>query len=86
MTKKIWAECQRGVELTDFRMERSTDRRHIQLSEEWSYKINEQEDEREVLLIERSSKLERRYWLVVRLKAIKYKEDFLYYLSSPTSF
>ena len=35
-----------------------------------------------MLLIEKSSKSERRYWLVVRLKAIEYKENFLCYLSS----
>ena len=34
---------------------------------------------------DRSSKSERRYRLVVRLKAIKYKEDFLCYLSSTAS-
>ena len=38
-----------------------------------------------MLLIKRSLKSERRYWLVVRLKAIKYKEDFLCYLSSTSS-
>ena len=36
-------------------------------------------------LKDRSSKSERRYWLVVRLKAIKYKENFFCYLSSTTS-
>ena len=35
-----------------------------------------------MLLIKRSSKSERRYRVVVRLKAIEYKENFLYYLSS----
>ena len=39
-----------------------------------------------VLLIEdRSLKSERRYWLVVRLKAIEYKENHLCYLSSTSS-
>ena len=38
-----------------------------------------------MLLIERSSKSERRYQLVVRLKAIEYKEDFLCYLSFTSS-
>ena len=39
-----------------------------------------------VLLIEnRSLNSERRYWLVVRLKAIEYKEDYLCYLSSTSS-
>ena len=39
-----------------------------------------------VFLIEnRSLKLEHRYRLVVRLKAIKYKEDYLCYLSSTSS-
>ena len=34
---------------------------------------------------DRSSKSEHRYWLVVRLKAIRYKENFLYYLSPTAS-
>ena len=38
-----------------------------------------------MFLIERSSKSECRYWLVVRLKAIEYKEDCLCYLSSTSS-
>ena len=38
-----------------------------------------------MLLIKRSSKSERRYRLVVRLKAIEYKENFLCYLSSTAS-
>ena len=38
--------------------------------------------EGKVFLIKRSSKLECRYWLVIRLKAIEYKKNFLYYLSS----
>ena len=39
-----------------------------------------------LLLIEdRSLKSERRYRLVVRLKAIEYKEDYLCYLSSTSS-
>ena len=38
-----------------------------------------------MLLIERSLKSERRYRLVVRLKAIKYTEDCFYYLSSTAS-
>ena len=52
-----------------------------ELSEEGSYAVNELEGEKQVLLIKRSSKSERRYWLIVKLKAIKYKEDFVYYLS-----
>ena len=40
---------------------------------------------RKMLLIERSSKSKRRYRLVVRLKAIEYKENFLCYLSSTAS-
>ena len=40
---------------------------------------------RKMLLIKRSSKSEHRYRLVVRLKAIKYKEDYLCYLSSTSS-
>ena len=58
---------------------------YVRLSEEGLLEFNKQESEREVLLIRRSSKLERRYWLVVRLKAIEYLENFLYYLSSTTS-
>ena len=37
---------------------------------------------REMLLIKKSSKSECRYRLVVKLKAIEYKENFLCYLSS----
>ena len=55
------------------------------LSKQKSRVINELEDEREVLLIKRSLRLERRYWLVVRVKTIRYKEDFLCYLSSTVS-
>ena len=38
-----------------------------------------------MLLIERSLKSEHRYRLVVKLKAIEYKEDFLCYLSSTSN-
>ena len=38
-----------------------------------------------MFLIERSSKSERRYRLVVRLKAIEYKKDYFCYLSSTSS-
>ena len=41
--------------------------------------------EGKILLIEKLSMLERRYQLVVRLKTIKYKEDFFYYLFSTAS-
>ena len=58
----------------------------MRLSEEKSREINEQEGKREILLIKRSPKLERKYWLVIRLKAIEYKENFLCYLSSTASF
>ena len=61
----------------------SVDWNHVQLSEEGSCEFNE--SERKVLLIGRSSKSECKYWLVVRLKAIEYKENFLYYLSSIAS-
>ena len=48
-----------------------------ELSEEKSREVNELESEREMcFLIERSSNLEHKYWFVVRLKAIEYKEDF----------
>ena len=39
-----------------------------------------------VLLIKKFSKLEYKYWLVVRLKTIKYKEGFFCYLSFIASF
>ena len=55
------------------------------LSEEGSREFNKQEGERKMHLIEKSSESKYRYWLVVRLKAIKYKEDFLRYLSSTAS-
>ena len=55
------------------------------LNKEKSRKVNELEDKREVLLIKRSSKSECRYWLVVRLIAIKYKKNFLCYLFSIAS-
>ena len=42
----------------------------MRLSREESHEINKQEDKGKVLLIERSSKSEHWYWLVVRLKAI----------------
>ena len=38
-----------------------------------------------MLLIKRFSKSKRSYWFLVRLKAIKYKEDCLSYLSSTFS-
>ena len=55
------------------------------LNKEGSCEFNKQEGRREMLLIKRSSKSKRRYWLVVKLKAIKYKEDFLCYLSATAS-
>ena len=58
------------------------------LSEEESREINEQEDEKgkSFWSNDRSSKSERRYQLVVRLKTIEYKKDFFCDLSSTTSF
>ena len=55
------------------------------LSKKGSYEINKLRDEKKMLLIKRFSESEHRYWLVVRLKAIEYKEDFIYYLSSIAS-
>ena len=55
------------------------------LSKKESREINEQEGEKKMLLIKRSSKLEYRYRLVVRPKAIKYKKNFLCYLASTAS-
>ena len=58
------------------------------LSEEGSRETNEQEYERVKCFWfeDRSSKSKRRYRLVVRLKAIEYKENYLCYLSSIASF
>ena len=39
-----------------------------------------------MFLIKKSFKSERRYQLIVRLQAIKYKENCLYYLFSTASF
>ena len=57
------------------------------LSEERLCEINDKEDEREKCfwLKARSSKSKHRYQLVIRLKAIKYKEDCFWYLSSTAS-
>ena len=52
------------------------------LNKEGLREINKLKDKRESIFIKKSSKSERRYQLVVRLNAIKYKEDFLCYLSS----
>ena len=57
------------------------------LSKERSREINDKKEEKEKYfwLKDRSLKSERRYGLVVRLKAIKCKKDFLCYLSSTAS-
>ena len=66
---------------------KSVDWNHVRLSEEGSSEINVQEGEWESAFWskDRSSKSERRYRLVVRLKAIEYKEDCLCSLSSTSS-
>ena len=46
------------------------------LSEKRLHEINELKDESKSAFIEKSSKSEYKYWLIVRLKAIKYKKDF----------
>ena len=51
------------------------------LNKERLHKIDKLKDERESVSINKSSKSEYRYWLVVRLKAIEYKENFSHYLS-----
>ena len=66
----------------------SADWSHVQLSEEGSRENNELKGKGKSAFFwskDRSSSLERRYQLVVRLKAIEYKEDFLCYLSSTSS-
>ena len=45
-------------------------------SKKESREINKLEDEKKMFSIERFSKSEGKYWLIVRLKAIKYKENF----------
>lgn len=49
---------------------------------ERSHKMNKLYNEKKGIFIERSSKLEHKYKLVVRLKAIKYRKNFLHYLIS----
>ena len=57
---------------------------HVRLSKEGSRENNEQK--KKVLLIEGwIFKSEHRYQLVVRLKTIEYREDYLCYLSSTSS-
>ena len=85
MTKKTWVEYQRGVKLTNLQKEKSADGSHVWLNKQESYEINEKKDKRKLLLIKRSSKSKYRYQLVVRQKTIKYKENFLYHLSSIAS-
>lgn len=47
------------------------------LSKKRLREINELKNERKSAFIEKSSKSEYKYWLVVRLNAIKYEKDFL---------
>lgn len=51
------------------------------LSKKRLREIKKLKDKKKSTFIETSSKLKHRYWLVVRLKVIKYKEDFFRYLS-----
>ena len=46
------------------------------LSKKRSHEINKLKNKKESVFIKISSKSEYKYWLVVRLKAIEYKEDF----------
>lgn len=52
-----------------------------ELNKERSHKINKLKDKTKSVFIYKSSKSEHNYWLIIKLKAIKYKEDFFCYLS-----
>ena len=46
------------------------------LNKERLHEINKLKDEMKNIFIKKSLKSEYRYWLIIRLKVIKYKEDF----------
>ena len=87
VTRKTWVESRKGVQTTDLQKLGTADRGHVRVKrgrvtwDQWAgvWKV------KCIWLKNRSSKSERRYWFVVRLKAIEYKEDFLCYLCFTTS-
>lgn len=53
-----------------------------QLNKEKLRGINKLKSEKEIVFIERCLKSEHKHWLLIRLKAIKHKKNFVRYLFS----